>query len=75
MSDTEPRRVFIGSFDSSVTHLTIPAPLLARANDRLDAEREKRLAAASKAKVEAMRAAKARGRLRRALKAFFRSAI
>ena len=69
--ETEARRIYIGTFDSAVTHLTIPAPLLVRANDRLDAERAQRLAVANKARMEAMRAAKARGRLQGALTACF----
>ena len=46
MSD-EPNRIFVGSFEGGLDILIIPAEALKQANDRLDAEREKRLAEAA----------------------------
>jgi hypothetical protein len=68
----EPRRILIGSFDANTTHLTIPAPVLARANDQFDAERRARELAASKAKLQVMQAAKARRRLKQATRLGFK---
>lgn len=76
MSEREPTKILIGVFGEGMpTHLFIPKGALAPAERFLDAERAQRVAAANKSRVEAMRAAKARGKLRRALKACFRSAI
>jgi hypothetical protein len=65
-------KIFIGSFESGVTHLVIPAPVLARANDQFDRERRARETAANRAKLATLQAAKARGKLRRVMRMVLR---
>lgn len=70
MSDDQPKRIYyLGSFDGSVTQLTIPPPLLARANAEFDRERERREKEIALAKAQSLRDAKTRGRFRRAMTA------
>jgi hypothetical protein len=72
MTDDAPNRVYLGTFEGGVTHLIIPAPALARANEVLDRERAKREKLANEAKTAALRLARNRGKLRKALRAVFR---
>jgi hypothetical protein len=70
--DREPTRVLIGVFGEGMpTHLFIPRDGLKPAERILDREREKRETAAAKAKLATLQAAKAQGRLRRAIAACF----
>lgn len=67
--DTEPRRVFLGSFDGSVNLLVVPPALIAKANAKLDVEKQKREMFASAARTKALQDARNRGKLKRALTA------
>jgi hypothetical protein len=67
-----PNRIFIGSFESGVNTLVIPSQVLERANDQLDRERQRREAAAARAKLQVLQSARNRGRLRKALARVFR---
>jgi hypothetical protein len=70
MSDeTQRNRVFLGSFDDAVNLLVVPPEILAKANAKLDAEKQKRELLASAAKTKAMQDARSRGKLKRALAA------
>lgn len=72
MSDDQPRRIFLGSFEAGLHHLIIPAPVIARANATFDAERARREKEAAQLKAQALQAAKSRSRLKRALTACFK---
>jgi hypothetical protein len=65
-------KIFIGSFESGVHHLTIPAPVIRKAEAALDADRQKRETEAQRAKLATLQAAKARGKLRRVMRMFLR---
>jgi hypothetical protein len=67
----EPNRIFLGSFDGGVNTVVIPNQVLERANAKLDAERQKREAAAARAKLQVLQDARGRGRLKKALKLVF----
>jgi hypothetical protein len=75
---TAPRRVYLGSYEGGVHHLTIPREVLASAEAKLDQMRaEEARALAAKAndieRAKATRRARAMRRLTRALKLFRRS--
>lgn len=72
MSDEEPRRIFLGSFEAGLHHLIIPAPVIAKANATFDAERARREREAAQLKAQALRDARARAKLARALRAILR---
>jgi hypothetical protein len=69
---TAPKRIVLGSFEAGATAIIIPSRALDRASKAFDAERQQREALARKAKMEVMQAARARGRLKRALELVFR---
>jgi hypothetical protein len=74
MSETDegPKLIYLGSFDSGLHHLTLPAAPIRRIEARLDAEREKREREVERARLAVLQAAQARSKLRRALSACFR---
>jgi hypothetical protein len=72
MTEDNPRRVFLGSFEGGVDTVVIPNQVLERANDQLDRERQRREAGACKAKLAVLQSARARGRLRKLMRAVFR---
>jgi hypothetical protein len=71
MTETGPRRIVIGSYESGAHLVVIPKGALRPAEQILDREREKREKLASEAKTRALQQAKNRGRLKRALAACF----
>jgi hypothetical protein len=71
MGDTEPKRVFLGSYEGGATAVIVPAAALERANEVFDRERRKREAIEAKAKLQVMQAARGTSRLRKALKLMF----
>jgi hypothetical protein len=69
---SEPRRVIVGVFPEGLPSvLYIPSGALKPVTDIFDRERQARLAVAHKANLKVMQAAKARDRLRRAMRACF----
>ena len=68
MSD-ESNRVYLGMIDAGSHIIFIPKSTLQPAERLLDRAREKRLAAANRPKAQALQLARARGRLKRALRA------
>jgi hypothetical protein len=69
----EPTRILVGVFGEGVPDvIVVPRDTLKPAERILDRDRAQRLAAASKPKIEALRAARARGRLKKALNAVLR---
>lgn len=74
MSDeTEPRRVYIGTFSEGMPiNLVIPRDALKPAERILDRERERREKEIALAKAQALGAARARGKLTRALNMILR---
>jgi hypothetical protein len=71
MNDDEPRRIYIGNYEGGTTHLIIPAPVLARADAALAAERKRREHEADMARLRVLQAARNQGRLKKALRAVF----
>ena len=71
---SEPtKKILIGVFSEGLpTHLYFPPGSLKSAEKILDAERAKREALAGKPRLEAQRAAKARGKLTKAIAQVFR---
>jgi hypothetical protein len=67
----EPERklVYVGSFESGLHHLIVPAAVIAPIAATFDAERRARELAAEKARLAPVQAAKSRAKLRRALAA------
>ena len=75
MSQRDPdvsKMIVLGSFEGGLNRLIIPPRVIARANAAFDAERALREREASRVKREILQAARARGRLKRALAAVFR---
>jgi hypothetical protein len=73
MSETnEPKRIYIGSFDSGVHHLTIPAAAIRPAEAVFNRERQARELEIAKAKLQATRGARARAKLKQATRLCFK---
>jgi hypothetical protein len=73
MSDESPKRlIYLGSFPEGLpTRVILPAPAIRKVEAALDAERARNEALAAKAKLAIMQQARARGRLKKALKLCF----
>jgi hypothetical protein len=71
MNDEPRKMVYLGTFDSGLHHLTLPAAPIRRIEARLDAEREKREREVERARLAVLQTARARSRLKRALRACF----
>jgi hypothetical protein len=68
MSDDRPPRVYLGTFSEGLPNVVvIPKGALKPAEKILDAERQKRERLALDTRMEPVRAARARSKLRRAL--------
>jgi hypothetical protein len=67
MIETEPKRVYLGTFDAATNVIIVPKSVLQPAEQALDREREKRERLASQVKMQALSQAKARGKLKRIL--------
>jgi hypothetical protein len=70
MTETGPRRIVIGSYESGAHLVVIPRQVLTRANQVFDAERARREAeavSANASRVKAMRGARAMRRLKKVL--------
>jgi hypothetical protein len=65
-------KIYLGSFESGTDIVIIPEPTIARAHAQLDAEQARREAAAAKAKLQVVQSARARGKLRKLMRAVFR---
>jgi hypothetical protein len=70
MSDeNNSRRIYLGTYEGGTTALVIPAPVLTRANEALDAERAKREAEAERKKLRIAQDVQSNRKLRRVLHA------
>jgi dephospho-CoA kinase len=67
------KMTYVGSFDSSIHHLTIPNAVIKPIVARLDAEQKRREREVERARLRVMQDARARAKLSRALHAVFRS--
>jgi hypothetical protein len=67
--DEHPTRVLVGVYEGGLHHLTIPAPVVARANEALDEARRKREHEAEMQRLRVKQAARNQSRLKRALHA------
>jgi hypothetical protein len=65
-------KIFLGTFQGGTDIVVIPPGVLDAANVKLDAARSAREREAERAKLATMQAARAQGRLKRALRAVFR---
>jgi hypothetical protein len=70
MSNDEPHRVLLGTFESG-TNLTIPRSTLQRAEQILDRTHHERETAAAKERLKVMQSFRGRNRLRKALRLVF----
>jgi hypothetical protein len=66
-----PNRIFLGTYEGGTTHVIVPREILQSADQKLAADRAAREAAAEKARLATMQAARSQGRLKRALRAVF----
>jgi len=67
----EPKRIFVGSFESGVTHLVVPAAATRPAEAVFNAERQRHQMLANKAKLATLQSAKAQDKLKRAMQSVF----
>jgi hypothetical protein len=70
--DGNPKLIYLGTVEGGANVIVVPRAALASVEQKLDAEHARREAEAAKAKLAVLQSARARGRLRKLMRAVFR---